>query len=325
MSSKSESKTIILTRFKIDSLFGIFNYDLHFYTHKGITILHGINGTGKTIILNLIRNLNRGDFVRILDVNFDTIIFWFENTSSNDTFNISLKRLTSNELKITINHDENKSDVYKRHSFSNFEVYRNILHQSSLDHTANKNSSKNNAILSIIKELESQLRDFHCVLLSAHRLLIEIDKTERSEECLDLISRKSKHLLDMMSELERNYTKISQKQDKDLVKRILHSFESHKEYLSEKIAEEFEKIEEKYEEYSCVGFLTSKKDIDFDIRFSLEKSKKWKSNEKKQSLLRILSEVIIRDNKNKLQIFDSLYKRISLFRKIVNYLLDKKQ
>lgn len=46
-----------ITRISVDGLFGIFNHDIHMRLHERMTIIHGMNGYGKTTILKLISAL----------------------------------------------------------------------------------------------------------------------------------------------------------------------------------------------------------------------------------------------------------------------------
>ena len=70
-----------LITLKIEALFNTFTYDLHFYNQDKYLILTGINGYGKTTILNMISSLANKDLYYFYTVPFASIDFGFEDGS----------------------------------------------------------------------------------------------------------------------------------------------------------------------------------------------------------------------------------------------------
>lgn len=70
-----------LITLKIEALFNTFSYNLHFDTQDRYLILTGINGYGKTTILNLISSLANKDLYYFYTVPFASIDFGFEDGS----------------------------------------------------------------------------------------------------------------------------------------------------------------------------------------------------------------------------------------------------
>lgn len=70
-----------LITFKIEALFNTFTYDLHFENQDRYIILTGINGYGKTTILNMISSLANKDLYYFYTVPFASIDFGFEDGS----------------------------------------------------------------------------------------------------------------------------------------------------------------------------------------------------------------------------------------------------
>lgn len=70
-----------LKSMKIKALFNTFSYDLHFDSQDKYLILTGINGYGKTTILNMISVLANKDLYYFYTVPFASIDFWFEDGS----------------------------------------------------------------------------------------------------------------------------------------------------------------------------------------------------------------------------------------------------
>ena len=70
-----------LITLKIEALFNTFTYDLHFENQDRYIILTGINGYGKTTILNMISSLANKDLYYFYTVPFASIDFGFEDGS----------------------------------------------------------------------------------------------------------------------------------------------------------------------------------------------------------------------------------------------------
>ena len=70
-----------LKSLKIEALFNTFSYDLHFDSQDRYLILTGINGYGKTTILNMISALAIKDLYYFYTVPFSSIVFGFEDGS----------------------------------------------------------------------------------------------------------------------------------------------------------------------------------------------------------------------------------------------------
>ena len=77
----SETKDIQhkqIRKIKVKSLFGLFDYDIPL-NDSGITILIGINGSGKTTIFKILNSILNQEFYNILDVDFKLFEIIFDN------------------------------------------------------------------------------------------------------------------------------------------------------------------------------------------------------------------------------------------------------
>ncbi len=121
------------------------------------------------------------------------------------------------------------------------------------------------------------------------------------------------------------YTKTSQTQDKDLVKRIINSIASNEKFTYDEVYNELEKLENTQANYSQAGLDTSDVTRKIDLRSSLQKSLAWDDERQIQTLYRILKKEIIADSWKKIVVFESLYKKIALFQLIINeHLINKR-
>ena len=66
----------------IKNLFGDRNYDFNLNRNPRVTILYGLNGTGKTTILRFIKNILNFNFKSIEKLVFETFKFKLENQCS---------------------------------------------------------------------------------------------------------------------------------------------------------------------------------------------------------------------------------------------------
>jgi ABC-type branched-subunit amino acid transport system ATPase component len=67
-----------LTRYEITELFGVFNYKFDLDI-AGITLLTGVNGTGKSTILRTIDAISRGNWPALLEIPFKSLILGFDD------------------------------------------------------------------------------------------------------------------------------------------------------------------------------------------------------------------------------------------------------
>jgi hypothetical protein len=67
-----------LKRFKIFSLFGLFDHDIPF-NEEGITIIHAPNGYGKTAVLRIINGFFNGNFLILRQIPFKSAHFYFDS------------------------------------------------------------------------------------------------------------------------------------------------------------------------------------------------------------------------------------------------------
>lgn len=98
----------MLKSFVIEGLYGLFNYNLSF--KKGVFIITGPNGFGKTTILKCINNVYNGEFWRFYYLKFKRICLTFDNGS-----HIEIKR---NETVKNVLFGEPEKDINVKLSYT---------------------------------------------------------------------------------------------------------------------------------------------------------------------------------------------------------------
>lgn len=101
---KKGSQTGRITKIKVESLFGLFNYDIPL-TDLGVTILIGVNGSGKTTILRILHNIFNGTLNNIINVDFKKFQIYFENGDFIECEKVVEKREDNN---LSLNFNRNK-------------------------------------------------------------------------------------------------------------------------------------------------------------------------------------------------------------------------
>jgi predicted ATP-binding protein involved in virulence len=85
-----------ITRVIVKDLFNLFNHEIPFNLDEGVTIIHGPNGFGKTVILNMIFKIFHSEYYYFYSLPFDQFILYFDNGSI-----LTLKKQLKRKRKIS--------------------------------------------------------------------------------------------------------------------------------------------------------------------------------------------------------------------------------
>lgn len=371
----SKYSEFLLEEIDVMSLFGMYNYsNIHFKSDEGILIIHGENGLGKTTLLNLINSFKKGNFNKILEVNFTNFMLKFLplnhiSKSSKDInfilvqikkeeiskLDITIFEISNNEPRIVIKFPFGKrsssnsklDDLFQQINFIRNELAHEVL-DSERYHALNqeyqyliRNASryelheKKKSQVKFPEPLSSFLNKFRCHLISSERLDISHyiesrykPRTKKREKFSSVIGDKRGLLINKITRNFREYLKISQSQDSDLVERIITVIEKTEEFhyddseFQKEIEVKLKNFVNKQENYRNAGFDISES-VKIDLLSSFQRASKWEEKWKKPILFDLLVDVILADGEEKLAVFDSLYEKIALFKKIINSHLSK--
>ncbi len=75
-------KTLRIKNIKVTNLFGLFNHNIPINTDEHVTIIHGPNGVGKTVLLRMVHSISKGDFSIFTRIPFDAFQLDFDDESN---------------------------------------------------------------------------------------------------------------------------------------------------------------------------------------------------------------------------------------------------
>lgn len=161
---------VLIKRFQIEELFGIYNVDIPFENHVNIFV--GENGLGKTTILNCLNYVLQGDVDNLYNTDFKEII-------------VTLK----NDKKIYIKHDSLiPNNRYYRSKFKNgeneIEEFQNITYNYVLDAYFKIQKDNPNITKDIIKEELLNMNRHYPMYLNnrdLNKMLEEIEKNKSND------------------------------------------------------------------------------------------------------------------------------------------------
>ncbi len=104
---------------KIKGLYDIYDYDLDFF--EDVTFLHGINGSGKTTILEIISNIISGNLSYLLKYLFEEIVLSYTNKNGyEETIMMNIIK-DEKVIKLVASFREKKYSVWKNIEFKNID------------------------------------------------------------------------------------------------------------------------------------------------------------------------------------------------------------
>lgn len=313
-----------LIRITVEKLFGYLDQDVSFATDEGITILHGANGSGKTTLLRAIRELSHRPPLVLSTVPFNSVVLHFESGSS-----LTVKHSTPDKCTVELNDDDSfKWTFHKQHPER---LMRKMLRRGP-------RSSREYELIEMAREVEDMpphlLWDwlqalpeeypleieeapswltnfwgsFHCTLVEEQRLLrLEPSRLRQGgPRFTRVVTEFSDYLGSLIADETRQYGIKSQSLDRSFPQRMVQTFESPALSVSE-VQSQYKKIERTRGNLRAASLLEPESEILPIDEASL-------NSEQMRKVLSLLAE----DMQEKLALFDDLYKRISLFKELIN-------
>lgn len=313
-----------MLKLKIKELFSKFNYEIGF-NNKNLLIITGPNGFGKTTILNIINNINKGKegIIYFYNLNFKSIEI------INNNKNIYLNKNNNNDLTISIKDLNNKKTETEKFNLKKITLLKKeIINNSNLneDKITIQNLLKNNNIISeeelILKDLlkiisleenknkniisEQFMKKFkldkEIYFIKEQRLIKYNIGVTNNKNIIQVINELPKDLIKQLDKLDNEYFKISNKLDSTYLNRV---FNNNKNITEEEFNEKIKEIFNRFERLEKYGLI---KEIDINYLKDIKFCEKHKEN-----LI-----IYFNDLSEKFKIYENFINKLELYTKIIN-------
>lgn len=319
-----------LKRLQATNLFGYLKQDISFAIDQGITILHGANGSGKTTLLKCLAEVSRGDWSTLFYKPFGKLTLSFESGNKfeivkegediSTTFSYLRKGKESQVWRVTKEALQQLSDFGDRrwiHEGSARSSRRHASSQLDFDFFIHSN------IWDIIKKVDPGIepppewlrefgKNFHCTLIEEQRLIRFEHESEKNPKITRVVSEYSNLIVDTIKDVARQYGEKSQQLERTFPMRLVEA-------LSQTPPEPMT-LQQKYthldmhrnnlQTAGLIGSETSMMKLD-------------QSGLSREDVRRLLS-FYADDVTMKLALFDSIFRKITLFEELIRGYFSRK-
>jgi predicted ATP-binding protein involved in virulence len=332
-----------INKISIKNLFGIFNHEIPLNTKEHITIIHGPNGYGKTILLTLVNGIFNSQYHELRKIPFSELSIRFDTGSS-----LSFKKEPpfqeeenkkskhDNPLNIVYSVPGEKPKVFlletlglKNLPFSLNLIERRIKglrrvepevwlylptgEQLLLDEVLNRFGNQLSTNLKIkhepawLKEIQNSI---NINFIKTQRLINIAESRyrydyEESPSVTPVVLNYAEELAAAIQKKLAEYGSLSQSLDRTFPTRLVKDKREDEPTIG-KLKNELKELEEKRSQLMDAGLLDKEKEIDFKDLHKIDDSK-----------INVLS-VYIEDAKKKLMVFNELSDKIDKMVKITN-------
>ncbi len=329
-----------IERFLVKSLFGIFDHEIPLSKTERVTIIHGINGVGKTAMLRLLDGFFNSRYAVLRTIPFDSFAIYFDDKSHieiKQKLNTSGKRGSKNELtfiftqfkmkpitypveaKISEDFDipvrlieqiipqlrQVDSDTWEYMPTGEFLALSEVLERFSDRLPINSPKKNEPEWLQKLKEL------IHIRLIESQRLLNFVsNKSSRAYNSTTIpkptVSAYSEELASQIKAKLTEYAVISQSLDKTFPKRVLQQ-QGMPNLTEPQLRSALDALDETRSRLIEVGLLDKDETPDSQIQ-----------NQRIDDSTKNLLSVYVKDTEEKLDVFSEIAAKINLLRKIIN-------
>lgn len=325
-----------IKRFTVTNLFSSFNHTITFNTEKGITIIIGENGLGKTIMLEMINSFFNKEFDYWQQVVFDSTEIEFEDgviwkisiepdgKKHSTVKNLLISDTEKHKLSIPFNNRNGDRRIYHSTSRPHYierigpDLYRDMRTGDVFDREVFTDRYSDRYLeRSLFDETEARWEksgwftdriNFNSVHLVNTQRLLSIDKGRERTESLNMVNNHAKMLSNMIkSDLARS-TEESSKLDRTFPNRLLGKISNNtSSNTNSNLLGQLNELEQKRKLLDRVGLIEISPDI-----LSI-KQEELSNNEINNTL-----SLYVEDSFQKLSIFNELSKKLELFINIIN-------
>jgi len=327
-----------IKQIEINGLFGMFHHIVPLNLKEHITIIYGINGIGKTMLFKILDSFFNSNFSKLVSFPFEKLIIEFDNQETIELINSEKEFFIQHKSKkntITFDLSTYKSakqikdvrylrEIEQMLPVSRISENQYLFHHNNEILTTEELIEKYpqivaNGIVPKIAiqnktELDKLIANTKLHFIETQRLFIlnyqqrksvyEIEK-ELELNKIETVQKYSQELAELIQNKHHEYAKLSEEFELSLGKR-LRSKEIKTYSNTEELIKENKVLETKRLELKSVGLFEDLKEDNSDIPEIIGE------------IERAVLSVNIQDMKNKLKIFDELYKKLNIFLDVLN-------
>lgn len=320
-----------LEKITIEKLFGVFDHEIPLNNERGITIVIGENGLGKTVILEIIESFFKGDFYRFKDIDFQELIFKFNDDVC---WNIIKKYSENNGISLLINQNDEIFSI-EIYNFSPEKIRREALQIARMSNSLRRiNPEKwenkyNGEIYNAIEVVEKYGSDFSSYVgydfikeLEApewfinrfEKMNVSLIETQRvfdfeypDRAPIETVKKYSRELTNLIKQKLTESTELSSKLDRTYPNRLINELKSRSNSISEAdLNEKLKALEDKRNLLDNVGLVETEKDSNLS------------TIDNPAEVVKDVLMLYVKDSFEKLSIFDAIAEKIKLLLKIIN-------
>ena len=341
-----ETALMQIEKISVTGLFGIFDHTIPINTKEGITIIHSLNGFGKTSTLRLLDGLFSSRYSVIEGMPFNKFVVTFDNGNSIEIIqDHSTSKGKSKSISLNLSYFEMGGEV-KTASLSSAKNNRskrellndaidNIpelrkLGSSSWIYSITGEGGERFSTEEVMDRFEDRLppdmrniisgdpdwlielkQNVKVRLIESQRLLNTVSnrisrRYDKEMVMLSAVSAYSEELSIMIKRKLEEYGNTSQLIDRTFPIRVIKHGSSQG-FTDEEIQEQLTELEKNRSRLVAVGLLDGKHSSDLEI-----------SHQKFDESTKNLLSVYISDMKEKISVFDDIIEKMELFEKLVN-------
>lgn len=331
-----------IKRIVVKNLFGTFDHDVPLNIEEHITILHGPNGIGKTVLLKILNSLFRSNYYELYRIPFSRLEIEFSDRSRLlvrkklhldelgplKAENSSYRELAFEWLKPTkkkVRYTVKPIDIEE--VFSTPKVERMIPELEKIDdntwvHFTTQEKLTSEEVMSLFSDklpqkrkdepawLREVLASINICFIKTQRLLSisfsQSVETERRTSVIPSVISYSDELAASMQKKLAEYAALSQSLDRTFPSRLLKTDSKQLDTSIEELKVELTELEDKRKQLIEAGFIEAEGGLDIEEITDIDESN------------RNFLQLYIEDVKQKLSVFNDLTQRIDLLINIIN-------
>ena len=315
-----------IKQISVHGLFGIFDHVIPLNVDERITIIHGLNGFGKTAILKILNNVFNSEYAELENIPFTKFSIELDDGSIVEILKPIKDSEESEKIELTLNFHNGESETQ---TFSPGQKESSSDESKSPITTATNNTTERTLSrfidhvydtsnlrwkLSFAKQDPDWLKNVknHVPIhfIESQRLLNIIpDRSSNNlnrSPWMQTVSAYSEELAKLMQDKFKEYGKTSQSLDRTFPMRVMKQKQST-EVTDSQLRQKLEELEDTRADLISVGLLDRDENSDFKIQ----------PQDIDESTKNALS-VYVEDTEKKLNVFDDIAKKIDLFKRIIN-------